>query len=197
MKNYSPKTTPPAKTTRYKNPTQPIGVYYYGKGKGKTTAALGTVLRAAGWGRKVLVLQAVKGDWPSGEQAAINRDMPDLVTIQTLGRGFVGILGDKLARIEHEQAAQSTLVTIRSAIHADSWDLIVLDEATDIIELNLTTIDMLLEAINDFRSYHADLIITGHRYFPELAALADIVTEMKSVKHHFDNGVLAKKGLDF
>jgi cob(I)alamin adenosyltransferase len=197
MKNYSPKTTPPAKTIRYRSSTKPVGVYYYGNGKGKTTAALGAALRAAGQGRRVLILQAVKGDWPTGEKNAINRGWSDLVEIKTLGRGFVGIMGDNLSRAEHQKAAASALETIESAIRSQKWQLIILDEATDMIELDLISEQALLDAIRDFRNFSADLIITGHRYFPAIANKVDIVTEMKNIKHHYTGGMMAKKGLDY
>jgi len=186
-----------AKIIPSKSPCRPVGVYYFGNGKGKTTAALGAVLRAAGYGRRVLVLQFIKGDWVTGEIQAIRRDFPDLVTIKQLGKGFVGIMGDKLPISEHIHAAKSALTEISSAIRSQMWDLIILDELTDLITLRLVDENDVIQSIQNYRDGQADIIVTGHHCNPQISKIMDIVTEMKKIKHHYDNGIIAKRGLDY
>lgn len=170
-------------------------IVYYGNGKGKTTAALGLALRAAGYGKKILVLQFIKGSWPSGEQISIPRLMPT-VTIRPAGKGFIGILDDKSPKSTHRAAAHAGLHEAREALEKKRFDVIILDELLDTIDHDLVEEAEIITLIKS-KPTQTDLVITGHTKYPRILAHADLVTEMKNIKHPFDKGILARRGIDF
>src|SRR3989338_6019330 len=118
---------------------------FTGHGKGKTTAALGQALRAVGEGKKVLMVQFIKGPWKSGEdnveiQIKGNPSASSgssAFRLMKMGKGFVGILGDTLPREEHEKAAADTLDYARDEIESGKWDMLILDEINNAVSLNL------------------------------------------------------------
>lgn len=194
-------------------------VVYYGDGKGKTTAALGAVLRAVGHGWRCAVIQFIKGSWPSSERVAIPKYLKHLVTIEASGKGFVGILDDRLPRSAHKEQARALFRDVERRFRA--WgmghgagrdmerrertkpqtpsprpQLVVLDELLDAVELGFLTQD---EVVRLMRAKPAQthLIITGHKKFPIIFAAADLVTRMRKEKHPFDKGYLAVRGLDY
>lgn len=175
-------------------------VYVYtGDGKGKTSAALGTAFRALGHGWRVLVVQFFKGDWPVkfGELASAAKH--DKLEIMQIGRGFVGIMGDDKPVEEHRAAAKEAMRTAREKAHSGNYDLVVLDEvnnAADPDRARLIEVDDLVDFIEK-RPSALNLVLTGRNAHPRIVALADLVTEMKEVKHPFSKGVPARKGLDF
>lgn len=183
-------------------------IVYYGDGKGKTTAALGAVLRAVGQGWRCAVIQFIKGSWPSSERVAIPQYLRDLVTIEAGGKGFVGIVDDRLPRAEHRKQARALFreVKQRFTIWRRAWrkaelqprppHLVVLDEVLDAVEFGFLTEDEIVRLIR-VRPSQTHLILTGHRKFPKILAAADLVTYMKKEKHPFDKGYLAVRGLDF
>lgn len=179
---------------KYSPSIKPLLIYYYGDGKGKTTAALGACLRAAGHGMKCLVLQAIKGSWPSGERKSIPRYLQNNIDIEALGAGFVGIIDDKKKLDEHQKAAKNAIDAARRAVASKKYNLIVLDEFSNLPSLGLIDIKVLLDTISN-PSCH--IVITGHKPLKAITGIADIVTEMKKVKHHFDSGIIATKGLDY
>lgn len=181
---------------KYKPSIKPLTIYYYGDGKGKTTAALGVALRAAGHGWKVLILQALKGSWPSGERVAIPKYINRSITIKTVGKGFVGIVDDKLPRREHKKAAKDAITLAKKMIASKKWDLVILDEYGDLPSLELISTADLIGAIGSHRK-KTDVIITGHKPIKGLINSCDLVTRMKSVKHPFKSGIMARKGIDF
>jgi len=173
-------------------------IYYYGDGKGKTTAALGAVLRAVGHGWSCLVLQAIKGPWPSGEVRTIKKHLASIpVKIVLHGRGFVGIRGDTLTKREHRQAAMQAITKAREGIGSGRYRLVVLDEFADLAALKLAAKEKIAALIDTARRQKVTIIITGHTYEPSLARQADIVTKMQKVKHGYDCGIMALKGIDF
>jgi len=184
------------KAKKYIPATKPITIYFYGDGKGKTTAALGVALRATGHNLRCLILQAIKDSWPSGERQSIGKYFDNKLIIKTVGRGFVGIGGDKLDINDHRQAARKAISTANDEIASGKWDIVVLDEYSDLVSLRLIDVKKLLALISRPRG-KTDIIITGHKPLSGLIKLSDIVTEMKKVKHHFDRGIIAKKGIDF
>src|SRR3989344_6499671 len=116
-----------------------------GDGKGKTTSALGQALRSCGDGRKVLMLQFIKGPWKSGED---NRAVwPAGFELRKGGLGFVGILGDTLPREKHSEAAQKTLAEAARELESGAWDMIILDEIHNAIDLKLISINETLRYI--------------------------------------------------
>jgi len=170
-------------------------IVYTGGGKGKTSAALGLVLRAVGYNHKVCMIQFVKGSWHFGELDSAKRLAPEFELI-TAGKGFVGILDDKSPREEHVKAANDTLAISREKIMSDKFDVVILDEINYAIQLELLKLDDVLQLIKA-KPTELDLVLTGNHATKEVIELADLVTEMKEIKHPFKSGIKAKKGIDF
>jgi len=170
-------------------------VVYTGNGKGKTTAAMGLALRAAGYGKRVLVLQFVK-TWFTGEKGGFEH-LPNVEFIQA-GKGFYKILGDKLPEDEHVRAARAALELARAKINSGEYDVVVLDEIIGSVTGGLLPVEAVLELV-DNKPPRLDLVLTGHRgkELPELLERADLITEMVKVKHPYDSGILAKKSIDY
>ena len=189
--------------------SQPRGIagqtlLFYGDGKGKTTAAFGVALRAVGRGWKVLMLQYTKmGEWPKGEPMGeihgAKRLAPDFEVIST-GIGFVNILGDTYTMAEHRAAAQQGLELYRERAASGEYDLIILDEAIGAVSQGQWDLEQLLEVIKT-KPRALNLLITGHddnkQFIDQVIALVDLATEMKKIKHPFDAGHQARKGLDY
>ncbi|OGE64998.1 cob(I)yrinic acid a,c-diamide adenosyltransferase [Candidatus Daviesbacteria bacterium RIFCSPLOWO2_02_FULL_36_7] len=169
-------------------------ILYTGEGKGKTTAALGLVLRAVGYKRKCLIIQFGKM-WFTGELAGVKKLSPYVKFIQG-GKGFVKILGDKLPLAEHKKAALDTFDVLKREVLSDKWDVVVADEIVGAVFSGLLSLTKLLQLIKH-KSYRLDLVLTGHHASEKLIEEADLVTEMKEIKHPFQKGILAKKGIDF
>ena len=170
-------------------------IVYTGDGKGKTSAALGLVLRAVGYNHKVCMVQFVKGSWHYGELDSAKRLAPEFELI-TAGKGFVGILDDKSPREEHIKAANDTLAISREKIMSDKYNVIILDEINYALQLELLKLDDVLDVIKS-KPAELDLVLTGNHAAKEVIELADLVTEMKEIKHPFKSGIKAKKGIDF
>ena len=170
-------------------------IVYTGGGKGKTSAALGLVLRAVGYNHKVCMVQFVKGSWHYGELDSAKRLAPEFEMI-TAGKGFVGILDDKSPREEHVKAANDTLMISREKIASGKFDVVILDEINYAIRLELLKLDDVIDLIKS-KPAELDLVLTGNHAAKEVIELADLVTEMKEIKHPFKSGLKAKKGIDF
>ncbi len=177
---------------------------YFGNGKGKTTSAFGVALRAVGRGWKVLMIQYTKmGEWPKGEpMGEINgakRLAPDFEVIST-GIGFVNILGDPYPFEEHRKAAQHGLDLYRERADSGEYDLIILDEIIGAVSQGQIDLPQLLDVIQQ-RPRELNLLLTGHddnhAFIDQVIELADLATEMRKVKHPFDEGHQARKGLDY
>ena len=200
---------------------QGLTIVYYGDGKGKTTAALGAVLRAVGQGWRCVVIQFIKGSWPSSERDAIPKYLRKLVTIEAGGKGFVGIVDDRLPKLEHKRQARRLFQKVqklfrkwnkesgirnkarrRSArflIHDSKFmipKLVVLDELLDAVEFGFITEAEVVHLVRQKPSF-LHLILTGHKKFPKILAAVDLVTRMKKEKHPFDKGWLAVRGIDY
>ena len=181
-----------------------LTLVFYGDGKGKTSAAFGVALRAVGRGWKVLMIQYTKmGEWPKGEPMGeihgARRLAPDFEVIST-GIGFVNILGDTYTFEEHRQAAQDGLALYHDRAASGEYDLIILDEAIGAVAQGQWDLEQLLEVIRD-KPRELNLLITGHddekKFIDQVVAVADLATEMVKVKHPFDEGHQARKGLDY
>src|ERR687886_614550 len=175
---------------------------YFGDGKGKTTSAFGVALRAVGRGWKVLMIQYTKmGEWPKGEPmgeiAGAHRLAPDFEVVST-GIGFVNILGDRYTFDEHRKAAQQGLELYREKAASGEYDLIILDEAIGAVSQGQWDLEQLLDVIAT-RPRELNLLITGHdddkKFIDQVIAVVDLATEMKKIKHPFDEGHHARKGL--
>jgi len=184
------------KARRLRATERGLTIVYYGDGKGKTTAALGAVLRAVGQGWRCAVIQFIKGSWPSSERDAIPKYLQSLVTIRAGGKGFVGILDDRLPRSVHKRHARALYQEVRTHLRRSKLRLLVLDELLDAVEFGFLTEAEVVRLIRE-KPTSLHLIITGHKKFPKILADADLVTHMKKEKHPFDQGFLAVRGLDF
>lgn len=170
-------------------------IVYTGDGKGKTTAAMGLALRAAGYGKRVLVIQFVK-TWFTGEKGGFEH-IPNVEFIQA-GKGFFKILGDRLPETEHVQAAQEAFDLAQAKIASGEYDVVVLDEIIGTVTGGLLPLEPVLELI-DSKPPELDLVLTGH-HAQELSPLverADLMTEMVKIKHPYDQGILARKSIDY
>lgn len=166
-----------------------------GNGKGKTTAALGTALRAAGYGKKCIMIQFLKGTIKSGELAAAEKLAP-YFEILPAGAGFYKIRGDVATEDEHRAAARGALEKAREAIRSGGYFLVILDEASVAVKLGLIGLDDLLELI-DTKPPELHLFITGRNAHKKVKERAHLVTEFRHIKHPFDQGIYARKGIDF
>ena len=178
---------------------------FTGHGKGKTTAALGQALRAVGEGKKVLMVQFIKGPWKSGEdnveiQIKGNPSASSgssAFRLMKMGKGFVGILGDTLPREEHEKAAADALEYARKEMESDQWDMLILDEINNAVSLDLIPSEKVLELINLSTNKVENLILTGRDAPTEFLEKADLITEMREIKHPYQQGTKGKRGLEY
>jgi cob(I)alamin adenosyltransferase len=178
-----------------KIPPRGLLAVYTGNGKGKTTAALGLCIRAVGYGHRVGIIQFVKGSWHYGEKDGVRRLAPE-VSFEAMGKGFVGIVDDKLPRGEHEKAARETLAEVEQVITRGEHDIVILDEVNVALGLKLLTPQAVIDVVRK-RPPKMHVVCTGRDAPPELIDIADLVTEMKEIKHPFRKGMKAQRGLDF
>lgn len=164
---------------------------YTGNGKGKTTAAIGLSIRAVGAGKKVFFAQFVKGK-PYSEITVLQESLP-AITLKQYG---LGCFIKKEPTKEDIESAQKGLQEIKKIIQAASYDVIVLDEANIALFFNLFSVKDLIEIVQS-KPPETEIIITG-RYAPEeIIAIADLVTEMKEIKHYYNSGIEARKGIEY
>ena len=181
-----------------------------GPGKGKTTAALGTAMRAAGNGMRVLILQFLKGSWHYGEldaadalNAALEAGAGGAISsaparnfvIRQLGRGFVKVGGAEIDP-EDMRLVQVAWAEALQAIYSGDWDMVVLDEINYAIGYGMLDPVVVAEALRG-RPEMVHVILTGRNAHPLLVELADTVTEMREVKHAYQKGILAQRGIEY
>lgn len=164
---------------------------YTGAGKGKTTAALGLCLRAVGRGLKVCFFQFIKGGGPYGEQLIAERLAPLFTIIQTGRPGWVNT--DDISA--DRAAAQEALSQAREIVTSGNYDLVVLDELNGALGFGLVDLEQVLELIA-LRPPQMELVITGRNAHQQLIAAADLVTEMREIKHYYKAGVPARTGIE-
>jgi len=171
-------------------------IVFTGNGKGKTTAALGCAMRALGWEKRVLIIQFIKGNQISGEQRFLKNFQFSIFNFQIVsaGKGFVGISGDKIQLSTHKKAAGNALRLAEKQIKSKKWDLIILDEINVAVDLKLIKAADVLKIL---KSVSADVILTGRNAPKIFIDRADLVTEMKQIKHPFQKGAPAKIGVEF
>ncbi len=173
-------------------------VVFTGNGKGKTTSCLGHMVRAAGQGKRTLMLQFIKGPWISGEHIFLDThpQVRDHLEIVRGGKGFVGILNDTLPFAIHKQAAEKLLDRAEKAIVSKKYDLIILDEVNVAVSLKLVKPSAVLKIVK--KMPRNKIIILSGRYAPvSFIRAADLVTEMKEIKHPFHKGKKAEIGFEF
>lgn len=169
-------------------------ILYTGEGKGKTTAALGLVLRAVGYKKKCLIVQFGKA-WFTGELVGIKKLSP-LVKIVQGGKGFLDILGSKVSKKDHKKAANNAYSLLYKEVLSDKWDIVVADEIVGAVHSGVLSYAKALQLIKD-KPDRLDLVLTGRFASKDLIQKADLVSEMKEIKHPYQKGILAKKGVDF
>ncbi len=172
-----------------------LTIIYTGKGKGKTTAALGIVLRAVGYEKKVCMIQFIKGTWHYGEMTSSKKLEPEFEMI-TVGKGFVGIIDDKSPKEDHKKIAKEAIKISNEKIQSGKYDIVILDEINYAVNLDLISVKDVLNLIKS-KPQKVDLVLTGNYAKEEIIEIADLVTEMREIKHPFQQGIKAKKGIDF
>lgn len=163
-----------------------------GDGKGKSTAAFGTIVRALGWGRSVGVVQFIKGTWKTGENEFFQR-FSDLLTFRRMGDGFTW---DTQDRDQDIRAARAAWDIGQEMFTGGEYDLVVLDELNIALRYDYLPVEEVVEALAG-RNPRTTVIVTGRDAPAALIESADLVTEMTKVKHPFDAGIKAARGFDF
>ena len=166
-----------------------------GGGKGKTTAALGLALRACGYNLHGVMIQFIKGSWFYGEKKSFKKLNPNFKLI-THGKGFVGIIDDKLPFEGHKKIAKEAVEIAKKEVSRESNDIVILDEINYAAHGKLISVKDILDIIK-MKNPTTDLVLTGNYVDQRVVDLADTVTEMKEIKHAYSNGKLAKIGIDF
>jgi cob(I)alamin adenosyltransferase len=165
-----------------------------GPGKGKTTAALGTALRAVGNGMKVLMLQFLKGSWHYGELDGV-KGFGENFVLRQMGRGFVKVGGAETDP-EDVHLVEDAWEEARRAILSGEWDLVILDEINYAIGYGMLDPAKVLETLK-IKPEMVHVVLTGRNAHPSLIEIADTVTEMKDVKHAYQRGILAQRGIEY
>ena len=167
-----------------------IVMVFTGNGKGKTTAAFGTATRAVGHGKKVGVIQFIKGTWPNGERNLLE---PHGVEFQVMATGFTWNTQD---RDSDTAACLAVWEHARRMLADDQLDLVLLDELTYMVAYDYLPLESVLSALRE-RPAHQSVIITGRGCHRDIIELADTVSELRPVKHAFDAGITAQMGIDY
>ncbi len=170
-------------------------IVYTGDGKGKTTAAIGMAFRAVGRGWKVLMVQFMKGTWHYAELDTAKRLAPDFEIIP-MGKGFYRILDDHYSEEEHRAAARAALDFAREKMLLGEYDLLILDEANNALSTGLLSLEAVMEFL-DVKPSDFNVVLTGRGAPQALIDRADLVTEMREIKHPYQKGIFAQKGIDF
>ncbi len=170
-------------------------IVFTGEGKGKTSAALGIAMRSSGHKMYVSMMQFIKGPSNTGEAAIAERLAPEFEFIP-MGRGFVTGREAGVPLSEHKRAAEAALLLACQRAQSGSWDVLILDEINNAIKLGLLDIKDVVDLVRN-KPEKLHLILTGRDAHPDIIALADLVTEMRSIKHPYDKGVPAQQGIDF
>ena len=172
-------------------------IVHTGKGKGKSTAAFGLVVRAVGNGMKVGVVQYVKGKWQTGERGVLEK-FPEQVEIRTMGEGFTWETQDRARDIQAAKNAWEVSKQMIDASRGDDpkYDMVLLDELNIVLRYDYLDLAEVVEFLSN-KPEMLHVIVTGRNAKPELIEAADLVTEMTMVKHPFRAGVKAQKGIEF
>lgn len=168
-----------------------------GKGKGKSTAAFGLAMRAIGNGFRIGIVQFVKGKWQTGERPVLEK-FPDQVEIKAMGEGFTWDTQDRARDIAAAEAAWAEARRMIEAARKDppDFDLLVFDELNIVLRYDYLDVHDVVATLKN-RPPNLHIVVTGRNAKPELIEAADLVTEMTEVKHPFQAGVKAQKGIEF
>ncbi len=165
---------------------------FTGDGKGKTSAALGIVLRALGQGLRAYIIYFMKGDYPYGERQILSQ----LPNVKFASFGSLGFIGPAKVKPEAIEQAKQALAVAREAMLSGNYELVVLDEVNVAVSWKLVELDEVVRLIKD-KPPNVELILTGRQADTRLVELADLVTECLKIKHPYDKGIMARKGIDY
>lgn len=174
---------------------QGLVVVLTGNGKGKTTSSMGMVLRAVGHNMKVCVIQFMKGDLYSGEWDGVKL-LGEQVDFHSTGKGFCGIQGNPYPHSEHRQNAQDAIDLVHEKMSSGAFDLMVLDEINNSLQLKLVDLEQVLQIL-DARPEQMHLILTGRDAHPEIIEAADTVSEVNEIKHAYRKDIEPQPGVDY
>jgi len=179
------------KTSEATDPDRGLVLVHTGDGKGKSSSAFGVIIRALGWGHKVGVVQFIKGKWITGERQFF--DQLGTVDWHTMGDGFTWDTQDKAQDIA---AAVAAFDKASAMMTSGDYDLLVLDEINIALRYDYLSVDTVLDGLKA-RSNRTSVVLTGRDAKPALCDYADLVSEMREVKHPFKAGIKAQRGIDF
>ncbi len=180
------------KMAELRNPERGLVLVHTGNGKGKSSSAFGVIARALGWGQKVGVVQFIKGDWKTGEKSFFAR-FPDEVVWKTMGEGFTW---DTQNAERDRAAAEAAFDEARTLLASGEFDLVVMDEINIALRYGLLSVDTVLAGL-EARAKRTAAVLTGRDAPPALIEAADLVSEMVEIKHPFQAGIMAQKGIDY
>ena len=173
-------------------PGRGLVLVYTGDGKGKSSSAFGVIVRALGWGQKVGVVQFIKGKWKTGERQFFSR-FEDQIVWRTMGEGFTWDTQD----LDRDTAtAEAAFDKARKMLESGDYDLVVLDEINIAMRYGYLSEAAVIEGL-EARSARTSVILTGRNAKADICEYADLVSEMRPVKHPFDVGIKAVRGIDF
>ncbi len=170
-------------------------IVFTGPGKGKTTAALGTAFRAIGQGMKVLMVQFIKGSWHYGELDTCRMLGEDKIRILPMGRGFVKVGVEKPDQ-EDVRMVEEAWKFASQAITGGEYDLVILDEVNYAVSYKMLDPARVVETLRQ-KPEMVHVILTGRNAHPSIVECADLVTEMREVKHPYQKGILAQRGIEY
>lgn len=179
------------KAAEASDPGRGLVLVHTGDGKGKSSSAFGVIIRALGWGQRVGVVQFIKGKWITGERQFFKK--LGTVDWHTMGEGFTW---DTQDRDRDVAAAEAAFTRAWEMMASGDYDLIVLDEINIALRYDYLIVETVLEALKS-RSNRTSVVLTGRDAKPELCDYADLVSEMREVKHPFKAGIKAQRGIDF
>ncbi len=174
------------------DPGRGLVLVHTGDGKGKSSSAFGVTARGLGWGWRVAVVQFIKGEWKTGERQFFER-FPDQVVWRAMGEGFTWDTQDRARDVE---VASGALAAAREMLASGDFELVVLDEINVVMSYDYLESGAVLEALQA-RAPSTNVILTGRGARDEMIAYADLVTEMREVKHPFTAGIRAQRGIDY
>jgi len=172
--------------------TEGLVIINTGNGKGKTTAALGQALRAAGHGMQICIIQFIKGQSRTGEALAIKKAFPEQIEFHVTGTGFSW----QQEKEKVEAAALAGWRLAQKKIMSDAFEMVILEELTYLMHLNILPEEEILAILRE-RPKRLHIVLTGRNASAGLIACADLVTEMREIKHPYKTGILAQKGIEF
>ena len=178
-------------------PRQGLVLVFTGNGKGKTTAAIGLAVRAAGNKMRVRIIQFIKGQWKSGEREALQKLAP-YVELNLMGRGFTieRLRDERIPMYDHQAAAREGWKDAQEAVRSGQYDLVILDEILGTVKAGFVSVEELVGLAREKPS-ELHLALTGRNAPPELVEVADLVTEMRPIKHPLEKGIKAQRGIEF